>query len=279
MSEWQTTEAAVVAALAALSGSGTPPLLATVRACTPRDRKLVVAALLRERLPAAYVLIGGREAGDKDYRRAGDPVLSVLYASRSERRDDEARLGGVGVVGVLEIAGVSAASLQQLDLGAQRRLLLVDERAIGGEEGTALWEQRFEVRRRSGRFVPTFAGNALVGASSEVDVYVGESKRASSLFAFPGVDGVFERFVGVRERPIVWRGQLRAASDAQLNAIEEDLERLVREARPDSLNDNWARRFDRCVATWFKRVGPRGHDQLTGEALQGFELGFLQLAQ
>ncbi len=233
----------------------------------------------RERLPAAYVTITGRDAGDKDFRRAGEPELTLTYADRSERSDDEARRGGADVVGVLAIAAVAASALGDLDLGNHRRLLLIDERAAGGEEGVALWEQRYEVPRKSADLAPLFGGYELIGAASEVEVHVGELKRAASTFAFPGVDGVFERFMGTRERAIVWRGQLRASNNDDLNAIEEGLDDLVRGGTADTIRDPWNRTFRNCVARSFKRVGPRGRVNLTGQAIQEFELEFVQLAQ
>lgn len=277
---WQTIEAEVVATLGGLTAEGAGgPLLATVRGYTARDRKQVVAALMRERLPAAYVMLTGRDAGDKDYRRAGAPLVSVLYAARSERCDDEARHGGVDVVGVMPVAAAGACGLHDLELDGGGRLSLAEERAVTGEEGTALWEQRYEVRRLSGGWVPKFGGAELLSASSVVEVHIGEIKRASSRFAFPGLDGVFERFAGMRERPILWRGQLRSPDDAGLNVIEEGLERLAREAAIESVEDPWGRRFDDCVLRSFKRVGPRRWDPLSGEALQNFEIEFVQLAQ
>lgn len=277
---WKTIEAEVVAKLGGLTAEGAGgPLLATVRGYTARDRKQVVGAVMRERLPAAYVMLTGRDGGDKDYRRAGAPLVSVVYAARSERCDDEARHGGVDVVGVMPVAAAGACALHHLALDGGGRLLLVEERAVTGEEGTALWEQRYEVRRLSGGGVPKFGGAELLSPSSVVEVHIGEITRASSRFAFPGVDGVFERFAGMRERPILWRGQLRSSDDVGLNVIEEGLERLAREAAIESVEDPWGRRFDDCVLRSFKRVGPRRQDLLSGEALQDFEIEFVQLAQ
>lgn len=275
---WHDIEDAVAGALSALFEAGVP-LLATVRARTARERKVTLASLARERFPAAYVAVSGRDSGDKDHRRAGLALLTVVYACRSERQDDEARRGGSDVVGVLTIVQAAAMALQDLALPGGRRLLLIDEHAVGGEEGSALWEQRYEVRRESGSLVPRFGGIDVGGADSRVEVCVGELRRAVSLFAFPGVDGVFERFAGTRERSIVWRGQLRAADDAALNAIEEGLEDLVRRAEVNSVRDSWSRTFDHCVARSYRRVGARGCDDLTGQAVQAFELEFVQLSQ
>jgi hypothetical protein len=122
-----------------------------------------------------------------------------------------------------------------------------------------------------------FNGEALAGTNSDVDVLIGELTRAGSVFAFPGVSGVFERSLGTRERPITWRGELRAAADSELNSMEAAIEARVREARVGSVADPWGRTFDSCVPRSFERLGPRRVDLLTGEALQEFELRFAQL--
>lgn len=276
MSEWGSIEDAIVAALSGLSDGG-EALLATVKGQTWQDRKALHAAIGRERLPAAYVMAMGRDEGDRSYRGAGTPLFSVLYAVSSERAAEEARRGGIDTTGVFAIADASAAALQGLEPGDNRRLCLLDERAVASVAGTALWEQRFEIRRRAGLFYPLFGGDRLIGELSEVQVEVGPMSRAASRFAFPGVDGVFERFVGARERPIFWRGQLRAATEWDLDAMEADIETTLKRGEVSSVFDVSGRAFHDCVLSGFKRKGTRGRDALTGEALQDFELEFTQL--
>jgi hypothetical protein len=276
MSEWVTIENGIVTALRGVTAGGRP-MLAVVKGQTWRERKSLVSAISRERMPAAYVIVAGREESDTSYRRAGEPDFTVLVASRSERDADEARRGSSDVAGVLPLAEAVAARLQGLDLGEQRRLFLVDERPVSGEEGTALWEQRYEVRRLAGKYPCMFGGSPLVGASSVVRMEIGSLNRAVSHFAFPGVDGVFERFAGTRERSIVWKGQLRAAGESALDAIEQEIEALVQRGAVDNVSDATGRMFDACVASGFKRRGMRSIDHLTGEALQDFELEFVQL--
>jgi len=278
MNAWETIEHTVVEALEALT-SGESALLATVRGRTSRDRKLLLASINRERLPAAYVVTTGRDAGDKTFRRSGSPGLSVWLAARSLRSDDEARTGTTDVTGLFTLSEQAAGALQDLAVGSDRQLLLVDERPAGGEEGTIVWEQRYEVRRQSELTAPTFGGIALAGAASEVHVELGPVRRATSSFAFPGVDGVFERYSGLRARAITWRGQLRAAEDAALNAIESAIEDEVAGGQEKTMIDAWGRSHELCVATSFTRVGLRGRDALSGEALQDFEIEFTQLGR
>jgi hypothetical protein len=271
MSSWETIEQAVITALDDLS------LLETVAGRSTQDRKLLTAAMARERMPAAYVMVTGRAGSDKAYHRPGAPAIDVWLAARSHRHDDEARIGADDVTGIFELAEPAASALQDLTIGTNQSLLLIDERAIGGEDGLYIWQQRYEVRCRAETTAPTFGGVPLTGTESVVQVELGELQRASSCFSFPGIDGVFEHSLGVRERPIVWSGQLRAASDSALNFIESAIENEVRSGEAKSLVDAWGRTHDACTARTFRRRGPRQRDALSGEALQDFELTFVQL--
>ena len=78
MSAWETIEDAVVQTLEGLTPGGSA-LLATVKGHTSRDRKVLVAAISRERLPAGYVIATSRDASEKSTRRPGSPAFSVQY--------------------------------------------------------------------------------------------------------------------------------------------------------------------------------------------------------
>jgi len=278
MSDWQTIESEVVSLLAGLS-AGDGPLLATVAARNPRDRKAWVEAIGRERLPAAYVALTGRERPERVGQTPGRPALSVVLATRSLRGEDGARVGEEGQVGLWGLAEQVAEALVQGELAQTWRAVLLEERPAGAADalGTMVWEQVYAVCRPAAWAVPTFGGTALAGEGNRVEVEVGELERAGSAFSFPGIDGVFERHLGVRERPILWRGVLRAADDVGLNAIEEAIEQEIREGRDKSLVDGFGRAFDTCVLRRFTRSGPRLRDALTSEALQPFEIQFVQL--
>jgi hypothetical protein len=276
MSAWETIENAIVQAVQQLT-LGSSSLLATVKGCTARDRKSLVTAVGRELLPAAYVLAVGRDAGDKATRRPGTPAFNVLLATRSLRDDDEARTGSDDVTGMFDVSEKVAEALQDLLIDTNRRLLLVDERSIGPDEGTIVWEQRYVLRRQSEISAPTFGGVALAGSDSEAHVELGRLRRAVSSFSFPGIDGVFERNLGIRERPIKWSGQLRAANDSALNNIESNIEDEVRDGEAKTMVDSWGRSHQMCVLKSFLRCGRRQRDELTGESLQDFEIEFTQL--
>ncbi len=284
---WEEIESNTVQALQDLEVSGSP-LLRTVRGATLRgasgrgataqDRRVLVGSIARERTPAAYVVAGGRETSDKTFRRAGSLAFSVLLATRSERSDDEARRGGVDENGMFALAEQVALDLHDRTVFFDWRLLLVDEHPIGGEEGTIVWEQRYEARRIHGLTVPTFDGVVIAGSEGEARVVLGELRRASSTFSFPGIDGVYERYLGMRERPIVWRGQLRTSTTGGLDASEAGLENLVRTAKAGTIVDHSGRPHDNCVPRAYRRLGPTHVDPLTGQVLQDFELEFTQLS-
>ena len=277
MSDWATIENEVVSVLEGLT-VGQEKLLATVMAQTARDRKVLLEAIQGERLPAAYVMITGRVPGDRDAVLAGRVQLSVLIATRSLRADAEARVDGPGVLGMWTVVRQVAGGLQDRMVADTWLMGLVDERPTGGQAGTIVWEQRYEASRPAATTPPTFDSVAVAGTSSKIRVEVGELKRASELFAFPGVDGVFERFGGVRDRPIWWRGQLRAASDAALNTLEAGIEAEIRAGRAATMVDAWGRAFEECVVRAYRRRGPRARDELSGAVLQEAEIELAQLA-
>ena len=87
---------------------------------------------------------------------------------------------------------------------------------------------------------PTFGGATLTGDKATVRVDVGELRVAASSFSFPGIDGVFERRLGVRERPIWWRGELRGDND-YLNFIEANIENELRDGQAKTMVDAYGR--------------------------------------
>jgi len=277
MSVYKTIEDKVVETLTAITVEGSP-LLATAKGYTQRDRKALMSAIGRELLPAAYVMMTGRENGDKAVRRPGLPTLSVLLAAKSLRNEDDARTGSDDVTGMFTLSEEVIQALQDLVVDSDRLLLLIDDQPVGSSDGMVIWEHRYELRRQTGSYTPLFRGSSLIGSDSVVRVELGDLQREVSTFSFPGIEGVFERHMGARERPIFWRGQLRAASDTALNTIEENIEDEVRLGISDNMWDPWARTHRYCVLRTFRRKGPRLRDELTGEALQDFELEFAQLA-
>ena len=275
MNTLETIEREVLAVLAGLQVDGATAL-ATVRGGSPSaDRKRLTASLLRERMAAAYAVVSGREAAERSTGRPGGVEVTVLLADRSERSDAEARLGGAAIRGVFALAGVVAGGLRAAVVAGDRRLMLLSERGLPADEGVALWEQTYAVRRRVAA-APTLDGRVLTGAGSEVVVEVGPLRRAASVFSFPGVDGVTRLDLGSRGREIRWSGELRANSDAELSALEAGLEAEAGSGAERRMGDACGAVYEGCVLQAYERKGPRGCDEVSGEVLQRFEARFEQ---
>ena len=276
MSTWQSVENGMIAALQALQVSD-QPLLATVRGQNLLDRKTMLAVVERERLPAALVISQGRNSSDKTSHRAGVMTFRLWLIDSSERDENEARIGGEGVSGIYALAEVIASALQDLSVSG-RQVFLLEESPIVGYEGMAVWEQQYEVRQPSISTAPTFGGVSLAGSLSSVHVEAEPRRQAVSEFAFPGIDGVFQRRLGIRGRSVYWRGQLRATTQVAMNAIISAIENAIADGQEQTVMDEWSRAYSNCVAHELTCDGSRRLDELTGQVLQDFELEFRQLA-
>lgn len=265
-------EAGVVAALAGLEGSG-GSLLATVRAATPADRKVLTAELARERMPAAHVVLDGVEAGKSD---GGAVVMRVLVATRSHRDAGESRVGGPEGVGLLAVCDAISAALSGALIGGAFRLEPLDESFSAGTDGMALGALSFRAASTGAIQAVTFAGSAPAGAASEVRVERGSLRRAVSVFAFPGVDGGFGQDGGMSERVLAWSGRLRATDEMALSGLEAAMEAMLGSG-PGEMVDETGRAYADCAARAFERVGARRRDAWTGEVVQGFRMEFVQL--
>lgn len=275
MGNWHVIETGVCEALQALNRES-GPLFATVRAALVLDRKTLIATISREPMPAAYVQVTGRGTAERTSNRPGRTELRVTIAARSLRGTDDTRVGGVDSPGLFEVVEQAAARLAGLAPAPGHRLVLMEEGGLPGDGGTAMWEQKYAVQRAA-ETQPEVDGLVVTGATSTVGVTVGDVEMATPSFAFPGIDGVFERTAGWRGRLIHWHGTLRTADDAELNGIEATLEAMIGDSMERSVSDGLGRVFEPCVVRAFRRQGPRRRDELTGEAVQDFEMEFKQL--
>ena len=278
MSPWSTIENEIIQVLAGLRANE-GPLLAHVAACTARDRKEVAEQIVRQAMPAALIMIAGRDRGDRQYGHAGRAFIEVILATRSLRRDAEARTGLDGNGGLWAIAHQVASALDNRTIAATWRSGLIDEKPAGGAEGTILWLQRYDLHRPAKVSAPTYGGVALAGAMAHVDVQVGNLQQATSSFAFPGMDGVFIRSLGTRDREIVWSGELRAETDTAMNGIEAAIENEIHMGLEKNMVDPWSRAYESCIVKTFSSNGPRSRDELSGQVRQSFKIHFVQLGR
>lgn len=276
MSDWSTIENDVVDALAGMTSEGSP-VFATVRGVTPTSPRSLISALGRERMPAAYVSLTGRIGSDKSTGLPGAASMNVTLMTRSFRSESEPRQGLDGEGGMWSVAERVGRLLHGRLVEGTWQSELQSERGLDGPSGAFAWEHSYRVYRPATTSHPTFGGVDLAGALSRVEVHLGPIDRAVSAFAFPGIDGVFERDLGDRGRTITWEGELRADGDAALNLTEAAIEAEIGAGLARTMTDGWSRHFMQCVAKRFVRDGNRRHDALTGEAVQPFTLTFTQL--
>lgn len=94
-------------------------------------------------------------------------------------------------------------------------------------------------------------------ASSTVQVTIGSRAVARQGFSYPGIDGVHIIKMGVRDRIIQWRVSLRAIDDAELNAVEADIETYITDSRGYVMTDQPGRGFADVILTEFVRIERR----------------------
>ncbi len=276
MSDLGDLESAVVGLVAAIQSAGSP-VFRSVDGFSDPDRKRSTAHIRRLAAPAGLVVYSGRLRADAADSVVGLEKLTVLISAENLRGGDDPRAGDGVWHGGFELLGLVSSALDGVLVQTDRRLIAIDEQVAFADATHVVYEQRYAVDRVAELAAPTFDGMALAGASSVVNVVVGEATAETRSFAFPGIDGVFRHHLGMRSRAIVWRGQLRASSDSALNTIESTIETAVADPGAFAMVDSWSRSFADCVCDRFVRTKARRRHPVSGDALQPFELHFTQL--
>ena len=275
MSELGDIESAVVGLIQAIQVSSVD-LFAEVKGFSNTAPRDVVANLRRELKPAAYVVYDGRPSSDA-FSVPAEPKLSVFAIVESLRGGDEPRAGSALQSGGFDVLGKLFTALAGSTIVTDRQLAFVDERLIAANDTSVIYEQRYSVLKLATTTAPTFGGSAICGSSSIVRVSVGDTEMDTQRFAFPGIDGEFQHSRGLQARPITWSGQLRAASDSALSTIEATIEGLIAGGQPADIVDGFGRTFTDCVLNRFVRKDERRKHTIDGQALQDFELHFVQV--
>ncbi|MCH8853743.1 MAG: hypothetical protein IID41_13990 [Planctomycetes bacterium] len=275
MSELGDIESAVIGLIQAVQVNSVD-LFAEVKGFSNTAPRDVVAGLRRELKPAAYVVYDGRVSSDP-FGVPADPKLSVFAIVESLRGGDEPRAGSALQSGGFDVLGELFTALAGSTIVTDRQLAFVDEHLIAANDTSVIYEQRYSVLKLATTTAPIFGGSVICGNSSIVRVTVGVFEMATERFAFPGIDGEFQHALGVQGRPITWSGQLRAASDSALSTIETTIESLLADSQPADIVDGFGRTFTDCVLNRFVRKGPRSKHAIDSQALQDFELHFVEV--
>lgn len=275
MSELGDIESAVISLIEAVQVNSVD-LFAEVKGFSNTAPRDVVAGLRRELKPAAYVVYDGRASSDA-FGVPAEPKLSVFAIVESLRGGAEPRAGSALQSGGFDVLGELFTALAGSTLVTDRQLAFVDEHLIAADDTSVIYEQRYSVLKLATTTAPTVGGSAICGSSSIVRVSVGDTTMNTERFAFPGIDGEFQRALGLQARPILWSGQLRAASDSALSTIETTIEGLLIGSQPADIVDGFGRTFTDCVLNRFVRKGPRSKHAIDSQALQDFELHFVEV--
>ena len=276
MSELGDIESAVVTLLESIETEGAP-VFATVAGYSDSDRTRAAAAIARQQQPAAFLIYAGRTRAEVSPWIVGAPRLTVLISARHLGGADAPRLGDGETFGGFDLLGRTMQVLDGTVVLTDRRLWALDEQVFTADERIVVYEQRYVVDRLCELSPPTFGGTAIAGPDSVVSVVPGDAEADTVTFAFPGIDGVYRHHLGLRGRRIRWNGQLRAATDPDLNMLEAAVENYVGDPRPRTLVDSWGRTYAHCVLESFRRTAARRRHPVTGQALQDFEAVFVSL--
>lgn len=104
---------------------------------------------------------------------------------------------------------------------------------------------------------PGSARHGAGRAASAVQVQIGSRVVARQGWSYPGIDGVNIIKMGVRDRAIQWAVSLRAIDDAELNAVEADIETYITDSRGYVMVDQPGRSFADVILTEYVPIERR----------------------
>lgn len=250
MSRLRVLEASIVSRLSTATIGG-PTAFATVEGASGGNRPALRAALRRERMPAAYVAFIDEPLAPEVREAVRGARFSVLIADRALRLPSDPRQGDATSKGTFALLQAARAKLDDYSPTEGFRLVALQERFVDADERSAVYELVYRVSPVD-EVAPvslTFDGDAIAGALSEMQIEVGSFTVVSD-----GDDP--PKYVN-SARPVVWRGEIRAASHAQLWEIEDNIEYLVAAQTIAEVSDVHTRDLDDCLIVRYERIGPR----------------------
>lgn len=274
MSRLGDLENALVSRVAA-STSGGSPVFATVHGASGGFRPALREALSRERMPAAYVAFVEEPTSPETKPSVRGARFCVLVAATALRVGTEPRQDAAGSLGAFTLLDKVRAQLDDYQPATGLRAVNIHERFVEADERTAVYELLY-------RLWPIveaplkFNGLLLAGSSSRMALEVGPLAVAHASFTFSSPDGDYRMPMMLKTRPLVWRGQLRAASNGSLNTIETNISSVLLSQTRAAIDDGTGRTFGGCVLDKFVRDGPRRTEDNGAVIAQDAELHFLQ---
>jgi len=255
---------------------GSDNAFAVVRSVSGGWRPGIRDALRRERMPAAYVAFIEEPTAPEVRAAVRGAKFSVLVAERALQAQTDPRHSFPQSTGAYELLAAARSVLDDYEpLGGLLLQLLrikfidADDRVAVYELLYRLWPVVFEPS------APRFDGQEITGSASRMTLDVRSIEVDTVDFSFPGIAGVHRHALGLRGRPILWHGQLRATNDAAMNALEANIESTILQQAAGEITDSHARSFKQCVLDRYVRPAERRDEE--GTIVQDAELHFLQL--
>jgi len=274
MSRLGNLENALVSRVAAAMSGGSP-VFATVMGASGGYRPALREALKRERMPAAYVAFVEEPTAPETKTGVRGAKFCVMVAAASLRVGTQPRQDTTGTLGAFTLLDKVRTQLDDYVPATGLRAVIVQEKFLEADERTAIYEVLY-------RLWPvieaplTFNGLMLAGSSSRMALEVGPLAVAHAGLAVADSDGKYTLLMMLKTRTLIWRGQLRAASNGSLNAIETNISNVLMNQTNAAIEDGTGRTFGGCVLDQFVRDGPRRTENDGAVVVQDAELHFLQ---
>jgi hypothetical protein len=274
MSRLGDLENALVSRVAAAMSGGSA-VFAVVKGASGGYRPAIREALKRERMPAAYVAFVEESAAPETKTSVRGARFSVLVAATSLRVGSQPRQDTTGARGAFTLLDEVRKQLNDYVPAAGLRAVIVQEKFLEADERTAIYEVLY-------RLWPvieaplTFNGLMIAGSGSRMALEVGPLAVAHAGLAVADSDGKYSLLMMLKTRTLIWRGQLRAASNGSLNVIESNISDVLMSQTHAAIEDGTGRTFQGCVLDQFVRDGPRRSEDNGAVIVQDAELHFLQ---
>lgn len=247
-----------------------------VRSVSGGWRPAIRDALRRERMPAAYVAFIEEPTAPEVRAAVRGAKFSILVAERTLRSRTDPRHSFPQSTGAYELLAAARSVLDDYVPTGGLLLQLLRVKFVDADDRVAVYELLYRLWPVVfDSDAPRFDGEAIAGGDSRMTLDVRSIEVSAVEFSFPGIAGVYRHALGTGNRPIVWRGQLRATDDAAMNAMETDIETRLLRQTPGEITDSHDRSFKQCLLDRYVRTAERRDED--GTIVQDAELHFLQL--
>ncbi len=257
---------------------GDSPLFEVVRGVSGGFRASIRDAMKRERIPAAYVaFIEEPTAPETSEVKLGAKFV-VYVAARALRVESDPRHGDANTPGAFVLLEKAREQLDDYEPSTGLRAVNLHEKFVEADNRIAVYELLYRIWPIVESPL-TFAGQALTGSASRMTLHLGPLEMEDEEDTLEGGDKNYLLTLGLLPQTFVWQGQLRAASDSELNTIESNIEAAIAAHTKGNIADGTGRVFTDCILERVTHNGPRRPTGSGAMRIQNIELHFVQLKQ